>query len=43
MGQYLGGALAGGVITYTAATSARRVAVAASFTKVAWPTKIVQV
>jgi alcohol dehydrogenase (cytochrome c) len=37
--QNLGGALAGGVITY-AVKGAQRVAVAAGFTMVAWPTKI---
>ena len=40
-GQNLGGAIAGGVITYTA-YGAQKVAVAAGFTMVAWPTKIVR-
>ncbi len=40
-GQDLGGAIAGGVITYTA-DGAQKVAVAAGFTMVAWPTKIVK-
>jgi alcohol dehydrogenase (cytochrome c) len=40
-GQDLGGAIAGGVITYTA-NGAQRVAVAAGFTMLAWPTKIVK-
>jgi alcohol dehydrogenase (cytochrome c) len=40
-GQNLGGAMAGGVITYTTASGAQRVAVASGFTMVAWPTKIV--
>jgi alcohol dehydrogenase (cytochrome c) len=39
-GQDLGGAIAGGVITYTA-DGARRVAVASGFTMLAWPTTIV--
>ena len=39
-GQDLGGAIGGGVITYTA-NGAQKVAVAAGFTNVAWPTKIV--
>ncbi len=39
-GQDLGGAIAGGVITYTA-NGAQKVAVAAGFTMLAWPTKIV--
>jgi alcohol dehydrogenase (cytochrome c) len=38
--QDLGGAIAGGVITYTA-NGAQKVAVAAGFTMVVWPTKIV--
>ncbi len=38
-GQNLGGAMAGGVITYTVKGS-QRLAVAAGFTMVAWPTKI---
>ena len=37
-GQDLGGAIGGGVITYTAG-GAQKVAVAAGFTNVAWPTK----
>jgi len=37
----LGGAIAGGVITYTA-NGAQKVAVAAGFTMIAWPTKIVK-
>lgn len=40
-GQNLGGALAGGVITYTTESGTQRVAVASGFTMVAWPTKIV--
>ena len=40
-GQDLGGAIAGGVITYTA-NGAQKVAVAAGFTMLAWPTKIVK-
>jgi alcohol dehydrogenase (cytochrome c) len=39
-GQDLGGAIAGGVITYTV-NGAQKVAVAAGFTMLAWPTKIV--
>jgi alcohol dehydrogenase (cytochrome c) len=39
-GQDLGGAIAGGVITYTA-NGAQKVAVATGFTMAAWPTKIV--
>ena len=39
-GQDLGGAIGGGVITYTA-NGAQKVAVAAGFTNLAWPTKIV--
>jgi alcohol dehydrogenase (cytochrome c) len=39
-GQDLGGAIGGGVITYTA-NGAQKVAVASGFTMVAWPTKIV--
>jgi alcohol dehydrogenase (cytochrome c) len=39
-GQDLGGAIGGGVITYTA-DGAQRVAVAIGFTHPAWPTKIV--
>jgi alcohol dehydrogenase (cytochrome c) len=38
-GQQLGGAIAGGVITYTA-NGAQKVAVASGFTMLAWPTKI---
>ena len=37
-GQDLGGAIAGGVITYTA-DGARRIAVASGFTMLAWPTR----
>ena len=40
-GQNLGGALAGGVITYTTQSGAQRVAVASGFTMVSWPTQIV--
>ena len=40
-GQDLGGAIAGGVITYTV-DGAQKVAVAAGFTMAAWPTKIVK-
>ena len=40
-GQDLGGAIGGGVITY-AAGGAQKVAVAAGFTHLAWPTKIVK-
>jgi alcohol dehydrogenase (cytochrome c) len=39
-GQQLGGAIGGGVITYTA-NGAQKVAVAAGFTMLAWPVKIV--
>jgi alcohol dehydrogenase (cytochrome c) len=39
--QNLGGAIGGGVITY-AANDAQKVAVAAGFTMLAWPTKIVK-
>lgn len=39
-GQQLGGAIAGGVITYIA-NGAQKVAVASGFTMLAWPTKIV--
>jgi alcohol dehydrogenase (cytochrome c) len=39
-GQDLGGAIGGGVITYTA-SGVQKVAVAAGFTMLAWPTKIV--
>ena len=39
-GQQLGGAVAGGVITYVA-NGAQKIAVAAGFTSPAWPTKIV--
>ena len=38
--QDLGGAIAGGIITYTA-NGAQRIAVASGFTMIAWPTKIV--
>ena len=38
--QDLGGAIGGGVITYTA-NGTQKVAVAAGFTMIAWPTKIV--
>ena len=37
-GQDLGGAIGGGVITYTA-SGAQKVAVAAGFSMLAWPTK----
>ena len=40
-GQDLGGAIGGGVITYTA-NGAQKVAVAAGYVMVAWPTKIVK-
>jgi alcohol dehydrogenase (cytochrome c) len=40
-GQELGGAIGGGVITYMA-NGAQKVAVAAGFTHIAWPTKIVK-
>jgi alcohol dehydrogenase (cytochrome c) len=40
-GQDLGGAIGGGVITYMA-NNAQKVAVAAGFTHIAWPTKIVK-
>ncbi len=39
-GQELGGAIGGGVITYTA-NGAQKIAVASGFTMLAWPTKIV--
>jgi alcohol dehydrogenase (cytochrome c) len=39
-GQDLGGAIAGGIITYMA-NGTQRIAVAAGFTHIAWPTKIV--
>jgi alcohol dehydrogenase (cytochrome c) len=39
-GQQLGGAIGGGVITYTV-NGAQKVAVASGFTMIAWPTKIV--
>ena len=39
-GRELGGAIAGGVITYTA-NGAQKIAVASGFTMAAWPTKIV--
>ena len=38
-GQELGGAIGGGVITYTA-HGAQKVAVASGFTMIAWPTKL---
>ena len=38
-GQELGGAIGGGVITYTA-NGAQKVAVASGFTMIAWPTKL---
>jgi alcohol dehydrogenase (cytochrome c) len=39
-GQDLGGAIAGGIITYMA-NGTQRIAVAAGFTHIGWPTKIV--
>jgi alcohol dehydrogenase (cytochrome c) len=39
-GQDLGGAIGGGVITYTA-NGGQKVAVTTGFTHIAWPTKIV--
>jgi alcohol dehydrogenase (cytochrome c) len=39
-GQKIGGAIGGGVITYTA-DGAQKIAVATGFTMIAWPTKIV--
>jgi hypothetical protein len=39
-GEDLGGAIAGGVITYTT-NNVQKVAVASGFTMLAWPTKIV--
>jgi outer membrane protein assembly factor BamB len=39
-GQKLGGAIGGGVITYTV-NGAQKIAVASGFTILAWPTKIV--
>jgi alcohol dehydrogenase (cytochrome c) len=39
-GQKLGGAIGGGVITYTV-NGAQKIAVASGFTSLAWPTKIV--
>jgi alcohol dehydrogenase (cytochrome c) len=39
-GEDLGGAIAGGVITY-AVNGVQKVAVASGFTMLAWPTKIV--
>ena len=39
-GEQLGGGIGGGVITYTA-DGAQKVAVAAGFTSVFWPTQIV--
>jgi len=38
-GQELGGAIGGGVITYTA-NGAQKVAVASGFTMITWPTKL---
>jgi alcohol dehydrogenase (cytochrome c) len=38
-GQKIGGAIGGGVITYTS-NGAQKVAVATGFTSVLWPTKI---
>jgi alcohol dehydrogenase (cytochrome c) len=40
-GQHLGGAIGGGVITYTA-NGAQKVAVAVGVVMAAWPTKIVK-
>ena len=40
-GEHLGGAIGGGVITYTAG-GAQKVAVAAGFTSPLWPTKVVK-
>jgi alcohol dehydrogenase (cytochrome c) len=40
-GQDLGGGIAGGVITYTA-NGAQKVAAAAGFTNLFWPTKVVK-
>jgi alcohol dehydrogenase (cytochrome c) len=39
-GQTIGGAIGGGVVTYTA-NGAQRVAVATGFTSILWPTKVV--
>jgi len=39
-GQDLGGAIGGGIITYWA-NGTQKIAVAAGFTHIAWPTKIV--
>jgi alcohol dehydrogenase (cytochrome c) len=39
-GQKIGGAIGGGVITYTA-NGAQRVAVATGFTSILWPTEVV--
>ena len=39
-GQKIGGAIGGGVITYTA-DGAQRVAVATGFTSILWPTEVV--
>jgi alcohol dehydrogenase (cytochrome c) len=39
-GQKIGGAIGGGVITYTA-NGAQRVAVAIGFTSILWPTEVV--
>jgi alcohol dehydrogenase (cytochrome c) len=39
-GQKIGGAIGGGVITYTA-NGAQRIAVATGFTSILWPTEVV--
>jgi alcohol dehydrogenase (cytochrome c) len=39
-GQKIGGAIGGGVITYNA-NGAQRIAVAAGFTSILWPTEVV--
>ena len=39
-GQKIGGAIGGGVITYTA-NGAQKVAVATGFTSILWPTEVV--
>jgi alcohol dehydrogenase (cytochrome c) len=39
-GRKIGGAIGGGVITYTA-NGAQRVAVATGFTSIVWPTEVV--
>jgi alcohol dehydrogenase (cytochrome c) len=39
-GQQIGGAIGGGVITYTA-DGVQRVAVATGFTSILWPTEVV--